>query len=176
MAYTYSKIASVTVGSGGVSSIDFLAIPQNYTDLMILVSAKTNRAQTGDNLWLRFNGDSSSSYYTRRIYSTGSGTTGSDTGGTSTWINVLEVGDSGPNTANTFGSASVYISNYTGSNYKAVSADAAPEANQLEVYIGLQAGLWAKSNPVTSITLAPQIGPLITQYSTATLYGIKAEV
>ena len=175
MAYTYSKIASVTVGSGGVSTINFLTIPQNYTDLMMLISAKTNRSATGDNLWLRFNNDDSSSYSTRRVYGSGTGT-GSDTGSTSTWINVVEVGDSGTNTTGLFGSSTIYIPNYTGINYKSVSADATARANQSEVYLGLNSGLWSKSSPVTSITLAPQIGTLINEYSTFTLYGIKAEV
>ena len=56
MAYTYSKIASVTVGSGGSTSIEFLAIPQNYTDLVIKVSGRSARsAQQADNLFISFN-------------------------------------------------------------------------------------------------------------------------
>ena len=49
MAYTYSKIATVTVGSGGASRIDFLAIPQNYTDLLLKTSLRDNQAGSSAN-------------------------------------------------------------------------------------------------------------------------------
>jgi hypothetical protein len=50
MAYTYSKIASVTIGSGGSSSINFIAIPQNYTDLILKLSARDDTAGTYVNM------------------------------------------------------------------------------------------------------------------------------
>ena len=47
MAYTYSKLAEYTVPSGGVSAITFTNIPQNYTDIKIVASLRTN--YTGSN-------------------------------------------------------------------------------------------------------------------------------
>ena len=48
MANTFKKIQTVTVGSGGAASIDFTSIPQTYTDLKIVLSARTNRANATD--------------------------------------------------------------------------------------------------------------------------------
>jgi hypothetical protein len=44
MALTYTAIKTVTVGSGGAANIDFTSIPQTYTDLVLKVSARMNRA------------------------------------------------------------------------------------------------------------------------------------
>ena len=53
---TMVKLQTVTVGSGGASSIDFTNIPQTYTDLKIVLSARTNRAsQTFDFVSVVFN-------------------------------------------------------------------------------------------------------------------------
>jgi hypothetical protein len=35
MANTYEAIATVEVGSGGASTIDFTSIPSTYTDLVL---------------------------------------------------------------------------------------------------------------------------------------------
>ena len=40
MAFTYSKLAESTVGVSGAAFIDFNNIPQNYTDLVLLYSAR----------------------------------------------------------------------------------------------------------------------------------------
>ena len=45
-------IEAKTVGAGGIASIEFTSIPQTYTDLKILVSAKDNGS--GDNA-IRYN-------------------------------------------------------------------------------------------------------------------------
>ena len=41
MANTYTLISSVTVGSGGASSIDFTSIPATYTDLCLVWSGRS---------------------------------------------------------------------------------------------------------------------------------------
>ena len=57
---TLVKIQTVTVGSGGASSIDFTSIPQTYTDLCLVYSA---RLTTTDTNWrLKINGSASSIY------------------------------------------------------------------------------------------------------------------
>ena len=61
MANTYIKIASNTVGSGGVSSITFSSIPQTYTDLVIKASVRTSRGFTNDALSIKLNNKSFSS-------------------------------------------------------------------------------------------------------------------
>jgi len=62
MAYTYSKIATYTVGSGGVATVSFLNIPQNYTDLILKASIRSSISQTNDYGIIQFNGDTGSNY------------------------------------------------------------------------------------------------------------------
>jgi hypothetical protein len=45
MANTYEAIATVTVGSGGATDIEFTSIPGTYTDLLIKSSLRSDWPQ-----------------------------------------------------------------------------------------------------------------------------------
>jgi hypothetical protein len=166
MATTFTKIASVTVGSGGAATIDFTSIPSTFTDLCVLTSARTNRAFQVDGISVNFNG-SSSSFSNRYLEGYGS-TVNSYTGTTF-------AGSASGNTAtaNTFGNSILYIPNYAGSANKSFFADGAGETNATDGLLDLVAGLWSNTAAITSITLLPTTGTSFNQYSTATLYGIN---
>jgi len=167
MAYTYSKIATYTVGSGGVASIDFLNIPQTYTDLVLKLSART-AAGSDDAFYVRFN-NTTTGYSGRRLWGNGS-SSGSDAPeyfGTVAYSSL---------TANTFGNAEVYIPNYTGSTNKSASTDATQENNGTSSVLTMVASLWSNTAPITSIKITAFTGSNFAQYSTAHLYGIKAEL
>ena len=169
MASTFTKIAAVTVGSGGAASIDFTSIPSTYTDLCVKLSARYNDASVLGRF--RFNGDTGSNYSNRRLYGTGSSAaSNSDSAQTSSY--VFGLNDASNYTANTFSNAEFYIPNYAGSAYKSISIDAVTENNATEAYSTLQAGLWSNTAAITSLTIYQDSG-LFVQYSTATLYGIK---
>jgi hypothetical protein len=171
MAFTFSKLATVTVGAGGVSSITLSSIPQTYNDLCVKISTRTDFAATNDNIKMSFNG-STSSFAIKLLF--GSGTAagsvsiGNNTGG------IVSIGANA--TSSTFGNAELYIPNYTSSNYKSYSADSVAESNTASMFMYLNAGLWSNYSAITSINLAVQGGTNFVQYSTATLYGIRAEV
>jgi len=173
MATTYKAIATVTVGSGGVTSISFSNIPQTYTDLVILVSGRTDGS---GNMCMQING-STTSYSQIRLGGTGSSVyTNTSTGQSGASGNSFLAGISGAssNTANTFGNAQIYIPNYTGDRYKVGSSESNQENNATTAYMELFAGVWSNTSPVTSITLLTyDTGGKFVQYSTATLYGIK---
>ena len=171
MAYTYSKIATVTVGSGGVSSIDFLAIPQNYTDLILKLSGRADINETA--VSLQFNGNTSTSNYSYRTLK-GSGSAASSSSETSLGFIATRI-DPSTYTANTFGNDEFYIPNYSSSNQKSISVDGLNENNASAADSMLTAGLWNQTSAITSIKLYVVAGNFV-QYSTATLYGIKAEV
>ena len=173
MANTYVAIATVTVGSGGTSYIEFTSIPATYTDLLIKTSLRSNRADGTviDTVQLRFNGNSSASYDMRRLTGTGAAaTSGSGSGDISL---PLDNPPSNSATASTFGNSEYYIPNYAGSINKSVGADAVSENNGSTAYARLTAGLWSNASAITSIRLTPDTGTLWVQHSTATLYGIK---
>jgi hypothetical protein len=167
MALTYVAIATTTVGAGGASSISFTSIPQTYTDLKISLSGRTTyNGGPGDNISVTLNGNAV--YGIRTLYGTGS----SVVSGYDPFIT-----NSAGATANTFGNADFYFPNYTSSNNKTVSFDGVTENNATLAYQFLTAGLWTTTSAITSISLAGQAGGSTwTQYSTATLYGIKNTV
>lgn len=171
MAITFKKIASVTVGSGGAADITFSSIPGTYTDLVLFLSLRDDKSGAGTwtGVKIQFNGNSSN-YYTRELYGDGSSIGTSSTSSSSYiggWQNSLA------NTANSFGSGSVYIPNYTDSKNKSLSTDSASETNAAGALISLVAGLWADTSAITNIAITCNSGGNWVQHSTATLYGIK---
>jgi len=177
MANTFTKIASVTVGSGGAASIEFTSIPATYTDLCVKVSGRSDRAVFSF-CYIRMRFNSSTTNYTYRILQ-GDGSTASsvDQSNAGVFSNGLLVGGTSQsnNTASSFSSTEVYIPNYAGSSNKSISADGVTEANQANMLAVFTAGLWSDSAAITSISLVPwqSVDFNFLQYSTATLYGIK---
>jgi hypothetical protein len=168
MANTFEAIATVTVGSGGAADIEFTSIPATYTDLYVLLSARSNRANVQDWVKVQFN-SSTTNYSWRGLIGDGSSVSSENN------TSAIRMGRvPGANaTASTFGNCSLYIPNYASSNYKSASADGVGENNATEAWSALDANLWSDTSAITSIKLLPADGTAWTQYSTATLYGIK---
>lgn len=161
---TYKFIGSVTVGSGGASSMAFSSIPGTYTDLEVLVSGRTTGG--GNGLDITFN--SNTSNYTNSTLQ-GNGSTASSYG---TYNRLGGLINRAAEVANSFGSTKIYIPNYAGSNNKSYSADGFSEDNSSTAYITLTGGLWSNTSAITSISLSPMDGSFV-QHSTAYLYGIS---
>ena len=167
MATTYTLIASSTVGSGGAANIEFTSIPATYTDLLLSLSIRTNRAgAVGSYFYLSFNG-STSNFSARFLGGDGS----SASSGTQARLGGIEANASA--TSSTFANNQIYIPNYTSSNYKSYSTDGVVENNATEGFDYLIAGLWSDTSAITSITITPETSGSYVQYSTAYLYGIK---
>ena len=167
---TFIKIASVTVGSGGASSIDFTSIPSTYTDLCVKLSMRVNAGSGGYQTYVRFNSDSGSNYSWRNLLGTGSSTV-SQNSSPDTGMRITMSVSSG-DTASTFSNSELYIPNYAGSTYKSVSADGVSENNATAATADLAAGLWSSTSAITAVNVFAS-GANFVQYSTATLYGIK---
>lgn len=167
MANTLKKIQTITVGSGGASSIEFTSIPQTYTDLKIVLSIRTDRNALVDALEFKFN-DSTANRTYRELYGTGaSAVSGNSTGALAGFIN------SATSTASVFSNVELYIPNYTSSNNKSSSVDSVSENNATTAYPHMIANLWSDTSAITKITLFSSYSATILQYSTATLYGIS---
>jgi hypothetical protein len=170
MSIFLQPLQTVTVGSGGATTITFSSIPQGYTDLKIFVSARGTGSFSETGFTLTFNGDSSSNYSNTRVEGSGSSaSSGNASNATSLFVGNL-VGTTG--TANTFASNDIYVPNYTGSNYKSVLFDYAPENNGTANYAGVGAGLYRSTSAITSITFGPGSGTAFAQYSTFSIYGV----
>lgn len=174
MANTFVALATITVGSGGASSMDFTNIPQTFTDLLIKISARGS--YTG--VQVRFNNDTGTNYTWIALKAAGAAGIGSEnqtTFGTgyNTFIYMRTAVPSGA-TANAFGNGELYIPNYISSQSKTASmnsvADNNPSANSLSV---ITAGNWSGTSAITQITLNMDASGSFDQYTSATLYGIK---
>lgn len=166
---TMERIQTVTVGSGGAANIEFTNIPQTYSDLRLVISARSN-ATTAKNEWLQLSLNGSTSNFTYRLLQ-GTGAAAFSYNGSTNFAGDTPTSASGT-TASTFGSAELYIPNYAGNTNKSISSDSVTEGNYTDTVQDLTAILWSNTAAITSITLAQRNGSWL-QYSTATLYGIK---
>lgn len=168
MALQIFKIAEVTVASPQ-ANIEFTSIPSGYTDLKVVLSART---VVDCAFALRFNGNSAN--YSGIVLRGDGSVTASYLvtdygafGSTAMGLGYIE------NESNTFASGEIYIPNYTSSNNKSVSVENMQEKNATNpVYLTVTAGLWSNASAITSITFVPDSSTSFTAYSTATLYGI----
>jgi hypothetical protein len=167
MATTCKLIAKSTLGSSA-SNIEFTSIPATYTDLLILCSLRTDRANATDVVKLRFNGAANDTNLSSRImYGTGSSATSESYSYAYVFLTC------GANaTADTFGNSALYIPNYAGSTNKSISSESASENNASTGYNFAGASLWSDTAAITSIKLFPGIGTNFATNSSAFLYGI----
>ena len=164
---TMTHIETIELGSSA-ASITFSSIPQDYTDLLLLVSPRTDDVDARDNVLVQPNNSSSNlSTIVLDGYDSGNVATASLT-------EVRLLATSATATSNTFGSNSVYFSNYTSSAAKSMSIEAVQENNSSASYaLGIQAGLWNDTTAITSIVLLPRTGSNLLANTTASLFGIS---
>jgi hypothetical protein len=173
---SYESIATVTVGSGGSSEVEFASIPSTYTHLQLRIIAKvTDTSNQGGYVGLRLNSDSSTSNYTyHRLKGDGSSATayGASTG--TYGVIVLErISSSHSNIATEEQGALITdILDYQNTNkYKTVRNLGGYDSNGTGERL-LTSGLWLSTSAITNIKLLPGDGN-IAQYSSFALYGIK---
>jgi hypothetical protein len=159
---SYESIATVTVGSGGSTQIDFTSIPSTFKHLQLraLVKGSTNLYSP-----IRFNGDSpTTNYKIHELYGSGAGT---------------------PSSA---ADSNAYLNNILGTNYNAVVMDildytSTTKNKTVRMLNGIDNNgtgsmifasiLWMNSsNAISSIRFTVNTGNFA-QYSQFALYGIK---
>lgn len=166
MPNTMTLISSVTVGSGGATTIDFTNIPQTYTDLLVKLSLRDGTyASATSTCYYKFNNDINNQSH-KRLFDN-AGTAGSGSGSSMIISNIN--GSTG--TSNTFSNSELYIPGYASSNYKSSSVDNVMSNNSTTVYFGILACLWNSTAAINQITFTSDGN--FAQYSTAYLYGIK---
>lgn len=163
-------IEHIPVGAGGAASITFTStstIPADYTDLMLVYSARTDRAAVDDSINISINGETTG-FSGRELDGDGS----SAYSGTVTRFAGFASGATG--TSNTFSSTSIYLPNYRSAQNKSYSIDSVRENNTTSGQQIIVAGLRSDVDAIDSITLTPNSGANFVQYTSATLYGITA--
>jgi hypothetical protein len=148
------------------SSIEFVSIPEDFTDLVVLASVRGARSAILEVIRLHFN--SSLSGYSRRTLFSEGGAFGSET----QTDRLLCAINGNTSTSNNFSNFSVYIPNYRANKNKPFFADSATEHDGSLTAIWLTAGLWSNTDPITSLSFVPGNANLLTG-STISLYGVK---
>lgn len=171
MAVTYDPIATTTLGSAA-SSITFSSIPSTYTDLRLVVFARSDAAATNRRLQLNFNNDSGTNYsYT---YLDGDGASASSANATSgTTIDLPSSTFGASATANLFSFSTFDVFSYAGSTYKTLLMTNATDRNgggNVDVLVGL----WRSTSAINRIDLTVSTGANFVANTSATLYGIKS--
>jgi len=161
---SFESIATVTVGSGGATDIEFTSIPGTYVHLQLRGFLRTT---SGDQLRLTFN-NSTNNYRSHYLEGTGGGVlAGSES---DPRINIYAAL---PSAASTFSGTITDILDYANTNKtKVVRALSGWDGNG-SGYVDLDSGLWNDTTAITSIKFAPSAGNFA-QYSHFALYGIKA--
>lgn len=165
---TYVAIAK-NVLSSDQSSISLSAIPSTYTDLLLVASARVTTAAGYVTTKVEVN-SATTNFSARQLYTLG--TTVGSAASTSAYYLYLP----GANcTTNSFGNAELYFPNYAGSTNKVISISNVNESNDTtddRYRLNAIAGLWSNTAAITSITVTPTSGNLLTG-SRFDLYGIK---
>jgi hypothetical protein len=156
-------IETVIVGAGGAASVTFSNLAQYvgvYKHLKVVGSARTNRANTADVIYLDFNGAAGTiGHY---MLGDGSSVSSDDSDSRAAFI-------TGGNAATgAFGALSLELHDaFNASKNKTIRSLSGPG---LGIY--MQGSLWASTSTLTSLTFRP-IGSFV-QYSRLSLYGVTA--
>jgi hypothetical protein len=172
-AYTlpgdYYSIATVTVGSGGSSTVTFSSIPSTYTHLQIRVTEQTSVFDKWRSI--NFNGDTTTGNYTlHSMYGNGSsaGTDWYSTGNDWYWYEAV----SGHSTIS-MGGYIIDILDYASTNkYKTMRWLGGHDNNGSGI-VALTSKLWKNTAAINQIDFKVSSATFV-QNSSFALYGIKA--
>jgi len=167
-------IETKTLGTAA-ASIVFTAIPQDGTDLLLLMSPRSTVAgNNSDNVFLSGN-SVVSGYSNRFLAGSGSVAVSGTNANNFTTKTVIGIAAATAVAGSGWGTSSVYIPNYTSSVNKSVSVDAATTANssaQNEVVTIIIAGIMPVTAAITSLTITLADGPNFAIGSVFSLYKI----
>jgi len=151
------------------SSITFSSIPQDYDDLIIVMSNRNNASVPARNLYISIN-SSTANFSTLSFY----GRNGSVASDTQNRVIMRDPSTAGT-TANTFSNTQVYLSNYTSSNDKSISVDGVGENNGAnDAWQQITSLIWSNTSAITSISFDYDGNGSFLTGSTMSLYGVTA--
>jgi hypothetical protein len=170
MPATYDRLQTTTLSSSQ-TSVTFSSINQTYTDLVLVVSAYSDRAANADSLAVRFNGDTGSNY--RYIYIIAETSLNLIAGQASSQSNIW----CGNISANNVANPSPIIINIQ--DYKNTTTTKAIITRHNSIAtgynsVGCNTGYWQDTAAINSVTVRSELSANFVAGSTFTLYGIKA--
>ena len=174
----YDALATVTVPSGGVSSVTFAGIPQGYKHLQLRYIARATW-QYGDSLVVRFNNDSTSSNYPYTHYLSGNGSSASgsaDNTAPQPQIGYLMPGAGSYSTSGMFAAGVLDVLDYGSTTKNKVMRSLYGADNNYTGSAGLPivlaSTMWTNTAAVTTINLTAASSNFA-EYTQFALYGVK---
>lgn len=171
----FDSLATVTVGTTNLTSVNFVGIPSGYRHLQIRYISRSSSTGyvTGGATYMQFNGDTSNNYSFHSFRSNGS--TVSVVGQSASGNNVMYVnGNTGSSASNslTYGAAIIDIFDYSSNvKNKTIRVIGGEDNNNATTgVIDLDSGAWYSTAPITSIQILN--GPFTVNSSFA-LYGVR---
>jgi len=171
----YDSIGTLTVPSGGVSSVTFGSIPQNYTHLELRISAQATLASGSGpgQYFMNFNNDISGNYTRHDL--AGDGVTAAAAGfGTGSYNYAsIQRGYYTNSASNVFSGHVVSILDYSNTNKNTVVRNFGGfDANGTgEIYVS--SSMWINTAAISTITITCIAGNLFREFSQFSLYGIR---
>jgi len=153
---TYTPIQSIVLTSGS-TTINFNNIPQNYTDLVLVINGT---AAGADSLKVQYNGDTATNYSYTILYGTGSATGSLGSANNS----LLQIGTISTNQITTI----IQIQNYSNTTTYKTNIS---RSNDSSSQVNSSVGLWRSTAAINSIKIATTGNNFLTG-STFDLYGI----
>lgn len=168
-ATSYESIATVTVGSGGASTVEFTNIPSTYTHLQVRsISQTSSTSNTDSYIRLGYGGTYYATSYRHLLYGDGSSAAAVAASGEAYILFTTK-----SSSTSTFSADILDILDYANTNkYKTIRGLDGRDLNG-SGQIAITSALWAYTNAVDRIELKPFNGNF-TQYTHFALYGIKA--
>ena len=162
---SYNAIGSVTI-SASQTQITFSNISQLYTDLVLIITAKSSAAA---DIWIRANGDSTNSY--SYIELDGNGSTVASSKSTASGGGFLTDWWGTPSTDNSH----VCIVNFNNYSNNFTYKTAISRANRANSGVDLVTSLWRNTSPINSLTLRfSNVTRTFDPGTVVSLYGIGA--
>ncbi len=174
-AGAYDALTTVTVPSGGVSSITFAGIPTGYKHLQIRYLARTANSYQFDFVNMFFNNNQTAGTYVTHMLSGTGAAAQSESFGASTIFYGTGIAPGNTNTSGVFGTGVIDILDYTNTSknttIRTLSGFNNNDSNNGR-QIALSSGVWLNTEAVNTIVLNGN-GANLLQNSQFALYGVK---
>jgi hypothetical protein len=169
--YAFESISTVSVGSGGSSSISFSSIPSTYKHLQIRAITRDSGAGVYNTYKVTYNGDTASNYSVHAMYGQNINTV--DQFGNANQTGIIVYATPGAVASSIFGAQVIDVLDYANTNkYKTQRSLGGVSENNDNNLMTFMSGSWRSTSAISSITITAN-GTTFQQYSQFALYGIK---
>jgi hypothetical protein len=167
---SFESIATVTVGSGGVTTLGFSGIPQTYKHLQVRAFTRDTRSTSLNNYHMQINGDTGNNYMSHSIIHDSSTITAAY--GLANKTDYF-IQPSANTTAGVFASSIWDILEYSSTDRYKVIKNYGGYDNNGSGRMNYNSGLWLNTNAIDQLVFSISGSGNFAQYTSYALYGIK---